>query len=131
VVKATIILVGDNGNPFGAPLADTDTAAFSGRLRNYTITHNADGTSTVTDKVGKDGADTLLNIERLQFSDRSILVDGGLNLKEPSTANSATHDPAADFAEVGDASTDAQPTGTRRSRCYACSSGFAIIWGLV
>jgi Ca2+-binding RTX toxin-like protein len=48
-------LVGDNGNPFGAPLADTDTAAFSGRLRNYTITHNADGTSTVTDKVGKDG----------------------------------------------------------------------------
>ncbi|WP_162003007.1 peroxidase family protein [Microvirga tunisiensis] len=102
-------LVGDNGNPFGAPLADTDTAAFSGRLCNYTITHNADGTLTVTDKVGKNGTDTLLNIERLQFSDRSILVDGGLSLREPSTANSATHDPAADFAEVGDASTDAQP----------------------
>jgi hypothetical protein len=64
---------------------------------------------TVTDKVGEDGTDTLLNIERLQFSDRSILADGGLSLKEPSTANSATHDPAADFTQIGDASTDEQP----------------------
>ena len=69
-------LIGDNGNPFGEPLLDTDTAVFSGKAKNYTITHNADGSVTVTDKVGADGTDTLQNIERLQFADRMILADG-------------------------------------------------------
>jgi Ca2+-binding RTX toxin-like protein len=102
-------LVGDNGNPFGVPLADIDTAAFSGRLRNYTIKHNADGTLTVTDKVGQDGTDTLLNIERLQFSDRTILVDDGMALKEPSFARSGARDSAADLANVSAGSQEVQP----------------------
>ena len=68
------VLIGDNGNPFGPPLADTDTAVFAGRSRNYTITNNADGTTTVSDNVGNDGTDTLTNIERLQFRDLSIKV---------------------------------------------------------
>jgi Ca2+-binding RTX toxin-like protein len=70
-------LIGDNGNPFGAPLADTDTASFSGKRKNYTIETNADGTVTVTDKVGTDGSDTLENIEILQFADRWVLTDDG------------------------------------------------------
>jgi Ca2+-binding RTX toxin-like protein len=103
-------LVGDNGNPFGAPLADADTAAFSGRFRNYTIKRNADETVTVTDKVGNDGTDTLKNIETLQFSDRSILVDDGLGFEERSPANSAMQDSAADFESVDSGSSeDAQP----------------------
>jgi Ca2+-binding RTX toxin-like protein len=57
-------LIGDNGNPFGPPLADTDTAVFVGKSRNYTITNNADGTITVSDNVGNDGTDTLTNIEK-------------------------------------------------------------------
>jgi Ca2+-binding RTX toxin-like protein len=103
-------LVGDNGNPFSGPLADADTAAFSGRLRNYTIKHNADGTLTVTDKAGEDGTDTLENIEKLQFSDQSVLVDDGLAFKEQSPANSATQDSIANFADVVAASEDVQPS---------------------
>jgi len=86
-------LVGDNGNPFGEPLADTDTAAFSGRFRNYSITHNADGTLTVTDKAGKDGTDILVNIEKLQFSDRTILVDDGLSFKGQAPTSAVPADP--------------------------------------
>jgi hypothetical protein len=103
-------LVGDNGNSFSGPLADSDTAAFSGRLRNYTIKHNADGTLTVTDKAGEDGTDTLENIEKLQFSDQSVLVDDGLAFKEQSPANSATQDSTANFADVVAASEDVQPS---------------------
>jgi Ca2+-binding RTX toxin-like protein len=102
-------LVGDNGNPFGGPLADIDTAAFSGRLRNYTIKHNADGTLTVTDRVGQDGTDTLLNVERLQFSDRTILVDDGMALKGPSPARSGARDSAADLANVSAGSQEVRP----------------------
>ena len=69
-------LIGDNGNPFGEPLPDTDTAVFSGKAKNYTITHNADGSITVTDNKGADGTDTLQNIERLQFADKMVLADG-------------------------------------------------------
>jgi hypothetical protein len=47
---------------------------FVGKSRNYTITHNDDGTVTVSDNVGNDGTDTLTNIERLQFRDRLIEV---------------------------------------------------------
>ena len=69
-------LIGNNGNPFGEPLPDTDTALFSGKAKNYTITYNADGSITVTDNVGTDGTDTLQNIERLRFADRMISADG-------------------------------------------------------
>jgi Ca2+-binding RTX toxin-like protein len=69
-------LTGDNGNPFGEPLPDTDTALFSGKAKNYTITHNADGSITVTDNVGAEGTDTLQNIERLRFADKMVLADG-------------------------------------------------------
>ncbi|MFL5189750.1 MAG: peroxidase family protein [Microvirga sp.] len=113
-------LVGDNGNPFSGPLADADTAAFSGRLRNYTIMHNADGTLTITDKVGEDGTDTLENIEKLQFSDQSVLVDDGLAFKEQSPANSATQDSTANFADVVAASEDVQPnSGTASGEAVA------------
>ncbi|MCS4095543.1 peroxidase family protein [Rhizobium sp. BK176] len=50
-----------------------DTAVFSGRQANYTIT-TVGGLTTVTDNVGTDGTDRLTNIERLQFSDGSVLL---------------------------------------------------------
>ncbi|GEO16184.1 peroxidase family protein [Microvirga aerophila] len=69
-------LVGDNGNPFGEPLPDRDTALFSGRAKDYTITYNADESIAITDNVGNDGTDTLLNIERFGFADQVILAAG-------------------------------------------------------
>ena len=72
---------------------DFDTARFSGNRADYTIVINGnivvaddattlaidnDDVITVTDNVGTDGIDSLRNIERLQFSDQS-LVRQGLN----------------------------------------------------
>jgi len=55
---------------------DVDTAVFSGRKSQYSIVHNADGTTTITDlTAGRDGTDTLRNIEFLQFSDVTVGVD--------------------------------------------------------
>jgi hypothetical protein len=62
-----------------------DTAVFSGLQNEYVVTQNTRGTAdtsddvwTVTDTVdGRDGVDTLLHIERLQFSDgQRVLVEG-------------------------------------------------------
>ena len=53
-----------------------DTALFSGKARDYTITYNADSSITIVDNVGNDGTDTLQNIERLGFTDQVILADG-------------------------------------------------------
>ncbi|WP_114714726.1 peroxidase family protein, partial [Rhizobium grahamii] len=52
-----------------------DTAVFSGRQADYSIT-TAGGVTTVTDNLGTDGTDQLMNIERLQFSDGSVLLGG-------------------------------------------------------
>ncbi|MCX2888527.1 heme peroxidase [Pseudomonas sp. DCB_BI] len=62
-----------------------DTAIFSGLQNEYVVTQNTKGTAdvaddvwTVTDTVaGRDGVDTLLHIERLQFADsQRVLVEG-------------------------------------------------------
>jgi hypothetical protein len=100
-------LIGDNGNPFGEPLPDVDTAAFAGDSRNYSVEHNDDGTMTVTDNVGTDGSDTLENIERLQFSDRTVLTDDGLNFEkhtDPRTHSAfdgmSSHSRSNDFHDI-------------------------------
>jgi hypothetical protein len=61
--------------------ADTDTAVFSDVLANYQIVPNPDD-PTITTVVhlagaGIDGTDTLRNIERLQFSDQTVVQPGG------------------------------------------------------
>ncbi|UUZ74668.1 hypothetical protein LP414_20230 [Polaromonas sp. P1(28)-13] len=57
-----------------------DTAMFSGRLAEYTVVTNADGSVTVTDGVAeRDGVDRLTNIERLQFADQAVVLAPGLN----------------------------------------------------
>jgi hypothetical protein len=54
--------------------AGIDTVAYRGSKSNYTLTKGA-STYTLTDKTGVDGTDTLTNIERLQFSDRTVALD--------------------------------------------------------
>ncbi|QCI12535.1 heme peroxidase [Pseudomonas putida] len=62
-----------------------DTAIYSGVQDEYVVTHNDRGTADVSDDVwtvtdtvaGRDGSDTLLHIERLQFADvQQVLVEG-------------------------------------------------------
>ncbi|MNF76591.1 hypothetical protein D3C84_587080 [compost metagenome] len=52
-----------------------DTAVFGGALGNYTVT-TVGAVTTVTDNVGTEGTDTLLNIERLQFADQTVVLSG-------------------------------------------------------
>ncbi|EJM87719.1 peroxidase family protein [Pseudomonas sp. GM60] len=64
-----------------------DTAIFSGLQSEYTVIQDTRGTAsladdvwTVTDTVaGRDGTDTLLHIERLQFADTQRVLVPGLN----------------------------------------------------
>jgi Ca2+-binding RTX toxin-like protein len=64
-----------------------DTAVYSGVQSEYVVTQNTKGTAdvaddvwTVTDTVaGRDGVDTLLHIERLQFADSQRVLVTGVN----------------------------------------------------
>ncbi len=64
-----------------------DTAIYGSVSSNYTWTRNADGTWTVRDTraSGGDGTDTLLNIEKLQFTDKTVILspsDASVALKD-------------------------------------------------
>lgn len=53
-------------------LGGTDTAVYTGNLADYTISHNTNGTVTVTDNRTSgttDGSDTLSNMEAIEFAD--------------------------------------------------------------
>ena len=64
---------GNGGNDVFDGKGGSDTAVFSGTKANYTLTKNADGSITVQDnRAGKDGKDTLKNIETAKFSDGTI-----------------------------------------------------------
>ena len=71
-------LTGNSGNNLleGAEGADVldgkegrDIAVFSGTRADYTIEKINTGSYVITDNVGQDGADVLLNIEEVRFSD--------------------------------------------------------------
>ena len=66
-------ITGGAGNDTIDGGAGTDTAIFSGARAGYTVTTSG-GTTTVT---GPDGTDTLTNVERLQFSDLTLIVGAG------------------------------------------------------
>jgi hypothetical protein len=51
--------------------AGWDTAIYSGNASDYTITHNANGTTTVS---GNGGSDTLTSVEALQFADTLVPI---------------------------------------------------------
>ena len=59
-----------------------DTAAYSNARAGYTITKTTSG-NTVS---GPEGADTLTNIERLKFSDKSVALDMATNQSGGETA---------------------------------------------
>ena len=48
-----------------------DYAVFSGNLADYTVS-SAGGSFTVTDSVGSDGTDTLIDVEFMQFADQTV-----------------------------------------------------------
>ena len=71
------VLDGGTGNDTLDGGSGVDTAIFSGLSASYSVTKTSTG-YTVNDNVGSDGTDTLTNIERLQFIDKTIAfnIDG-------------------------------------------------------
>ena len=70
-------LAGLGGNDTLDGGAGTDTAVFTGARAGYSFVKSANGAMVVTDNTGTEGTDTLINIERLKFSDISIALDVG------------------------------------------------------
>jgi hypothetical protein len=64
-------LQGGAGNDTLIGGAGIDSAVYVGNVSNYTVTKGA-SSYTVTDKARADGVDTLINIERLQYGDKTI-----------------------------------------------------------
>ncbi len=55
----------------------TDTVQYAGSLANYQFSKSASG-FVVRDALGNGGSDSMVNIERLKFSDRGIALDVGV-----------------------------------------------------
>jgi Ca2+-binding RTX toxin-like protein len=68
-------ITGERGNDVINGSYGWDTAIYSGRRADYTVTENADGTTSVLHRSGGiDGIDLVLNIEVLQFSDGRLFL---------------------------------------------------------
>ncbi len=52
--------------------AGTDTAVYAGNAADYEVVRDGDAARVIDKRVGRDGADVLLNVERLAFADRTI-----------------------------------------------------------
>lgn len=69
------VITGNSGNDKIDGGTGTDTAVFTGHYSQYQITQN-NGQLSITDTISnRDGADTLINIERVQFADQTLGVD--------------------------------------------------------
>ncbi len=67
-------LSGTPGNDVIDGLASTDTVLYSGNRASYALSKTASGYA-LTDNSGRDGTDTMLNIERIKFADLGIALD--------------------------------------------------------
>ncbi len=80
-------LWGGGGNDTVDGGAGADTYFVSGARANYTVTRDEFGGFLVSDNVGADGADHIIRIETLQFSDKSMVLG-----PEPVTGTAAADD---------------------------------------
>ncbi len=69
-------LGGTAGNDLIDGLAGTDTVVYSGNRSSYSLAKTGIGFSLM-DNSGRDGTDTLQNVERIKFADQSIALDVG------------------------------------------------------
>jgi VCBS repeat-containing protein len=63
--------------------AGSDTLAVTGRLQEYKIKQNADGSYTVRDlTAGRDGTDTVRGVEQIKFSDQTVTFARAMELQQ-------------------------------------------------
>ena len=95
------MLTGNSANNYLDGGAGRDTACYSGARANFTVSLAADGTH-VQDKTGALGADTLANIERIQFSDLGIGFDISGNAGQVYRLYQAAFNRTPDSGGLGD-----------------------------
>ena len=71
------VITGSGGNDVIDGADGIDNAVYSGSASNYNIQPSSSNTSIIDKTANRDGADTLTNIERLQFTDTNIALDTG------------------------------------------------------
>ena len=102
--SGTSRLIGGEGDDLLYGNGGSTTAVYSGPRSQYSFTVNANGTITITDNAGNDGADTLQNISHLEFSDGTWTLEQLLSNSAPAApvdADSATADRLAENATGG------------------------------
>ena len=83
------VLLGAGGNDIINGGTGSDTAVYSGNYADYTFS-STNGVVTVTDgTTGRDGIDTLVDVENVRFTDRTLTVNQVLNKAATDLALSA------------------------------------------
>ena len=102
-------LIGTDGNDRITPSAGnnaveggagTDTAVYAGARANYTVAKDVNG-YVVTDRVGSNGTDSLINVERIQFADGWMGLDVNGIGGQAYRLYQAAFDRAPDLAGLG------------------------------
>ena len=80
---------------------DYDTAHYTGDMADYSVVDNLDGTFSVTDlrDYSPDGADTLSDVEYLQFEDERVFLGSGPNERPEITSDGGYECASVDVAE--------------------------------
>jgi hypothetical protein len=93
-------LAGSSGNDVINGAGGIDTVTYGGNAAGYKIAISAAGVSVV-DTTGKDGFDTLFNVERLQFADQLVSLDVNGVAAQAYRVYQAAFDRAPDAAGLG------------------------------
>jgi hypothetical protein len=74
----TFVTLGDNATVNGA--GGHDMIVFRGSSGDYSLSENADSSLTIADSVaGRDGTDTAIGIQYLEFNDKTVFVETATN----------------------------------------------------
>ncbi len=121
-------LSGGGGNDVIDGGADTDLVTFTGNFADYSF---ANGSLVVTDNVaGRDGTDTLTNVERIQFADTGVLSlvagDDNANTLSGSSGNDLMVGLGGDDTLVGSAGNDYLVGGSGTDAADYSASGASV-----
>ena len=99
--QSSDIIMARAGNEVIDGGAGIDTLSLSGERSDYTLTLSATGSIILTDRVGRDGSDTLISIERLDFQSSSQdSTDSALDLDALDGVTSLAEQDFAQIAEL-------------------------------
>ena len=124
------LLEGKGGNDLLDGGSGTDTAWYEGKLADYDVVV-AGHRLFVTDRVGLDGADTLVNVERLDFADVALAFDVDGTAGEAYRLYQAAFDRTPDEAGLGYwiAQMDAGASVRNVAGAFVDSNEFRAVYG--